>query len=123
MTNPIYRRRLLAHRFGIAMSFAAMLFGLVFLAWILADLLYNGFGALNLAIRDHSLGRSLPNSPYVPTGSTLREIWRSTFAQSRTRLSMSGLKQRQSFPWRCRHRLRLQERTGPTVWKGRDCCE
>jgi phosphate transport system permease protein len=46
--NPVYRKRLLAHRFGIVLSVLAMGIGLAFLAWILATLLINGFGALSL---------------------------------------------------------------------------
>ncbi|HBZ06439.1 MULTISPECIES: phosphate ABC transporter permease PstA [Massilia] len=45
--NPVYRRRLLAHRIGIALSVLAMAIGLAFLAWILATLLIQGFGALS----------------------------------------------------------------------------
>jgi phosphate transport system permease protein len=46
-TNPVYRKRLLAHRIGIALSVLAMAIGLAFLAWILWTLLANGFGALS----------------------------------------------------------------------------
>lgn len=46
--NPVYRRRLLAHRIGIALSIAAMAVGLLFLAWILFTLLIKGFGALSI---------------------------------------------------------------------------
>lgn len=45
--NPVYRKRLLAHRIGITLSVVAMGIGLAFLAWILGTLLYNGFGALD----------------------------------------------------------------------------
>jgi len=45
--NPVYRRRLLAHRVGIVLSILAMGIGLAFLAWILATLLINGLGALS----------------------------------------------------------------------------
>ena len=45
--NPVYRRRLLAHRVGIVLSVCAMAIGLAFLAWILSTLLINGFGALS----------------------------------------------------------------------------
>lgn len=45
--NPVYRRRLLGHRIGIALSVLAMAIGLGFLLWILATLLINGFGALS----------------------------------------------------------------------------
>ncbi|MET0981164.1 MAG: phosphate ABC transporter permease PstA [Telluria sp.] len=45
--NPVYRKRLLAHRVGIALSVCAMAVGLAFLAWILSTLLINGFGALS----------------------------------------------------------------------------
>ena len=48
--NPVYRRRLLAHRIGIILSVAAMAVGLGFLAWILATLLINGFDALALTL-------------------------------------------------------------------------
>lgn len=46
-TNPVYRKRLLAHRIGIALSVLAMAIGLAFLAWILWTLLANGLGALS----------------------------------------------------------------------------
>jgi phosphate transport system permease protein len=46
-TNPVYRRRLFAHRVGIALSVLAMAVGLGFLAWILFTLLVKGFGALS----------------------------------------------------------------------------
>jgi phosphate transport system permease protein len=45
-TNPVYRKRLLSHRIGIALSVLAMGIGLAFLAWILWTLLVNGFSAL-----------------------------------------------------------------------------
>jgi phosphate transport system permease protein len=45
--NPVYRRRRLAHRAGIALSVLAMAIGLGFLAWILFTLLVHGFGALS----------------------------------------------------------------------------
>ncbi|ALK96670.1 phosphate transport system permease PstA [Massilia sp. WF1] len=45
--NPVYRRRLLGHRVGIALSVLAMAIGLGFLAWILFTLLVHGFGALS----------------------------------------------------------------------------
>jgi phosphate transport system permease protein len=44
--NSVYRKRLLWHRVGIALSVLAMGIGLVFLAWILWTLLANGFSAL-----------------------------------------------------------------------------
>ncbi|GJJ01637.1 phosphate transport system permease protein PstA [Duganella rhizosphaerae] len=46
--NPVYRKRLLAHRIGIALSVLAMSVGLLVLAWILVTLAVKGFGALNL---------------------------------------------------------------------------
>lgn len=46
--NPVYRKRLLRHRIGIALSVGAMLVGLFFLLWILSTLLVKGFGALSL---------------------------------------------------------------------------
>lgn len=45
--NPVYRKRLLAHRVGILLSVIAMAIGLAFLAWILSTLLINGLGALS----------------------------------------------------------------------------
>lgn len=45
--NPVYRRRLVGHKIGIALSVVAMAIGLGFLAWILATLLIDGFGALS----------------------------------------------------------------------------
>jgi phosphate transport system permease protein len=46
--NPVYKKRLLAHRIGIALSVAAMAIGIAFLLWILATLLVKGFGGLSL---------------------------------------------------------------------------
>jgi phosphate transport system permease protein len=48
VVNPVYRKRLLRHRVGIALSVGAMLVGLFFLLWILSTLLIKGFGALSL---------------------------------------------------------------------------
>ena len=42
-----YRRRLIVNRFNLAMSLVTMAFGMVFLAWILAVLIQNGFAALS----------------------------------------------------------------------------
>ena len=46
--NPVYRKRLLTHRIGIALSVGAMSVGLLVLAWILITLAIKGFGALSL---------------------------------------------------------------------------
>jgi phosphate transport system permease protein len=46
--NAVYRKRLLVHRVGIALSVAAMSLGLIVLLWILATLVIKGFSALNL---------------------------------------------------------------------------
>jgi phosphate transport system permease protein len=46
--NPVYRKRLLTHRIGIALSVLAMSVGLLALAWILATLIIKGFGALSI---------------------------------------------------------------------------
>ncbi len=51
--NPIYRRRLVSHRIGIALSILAMAFGISFLLWILAVLLINGFDAIDIAMFTH----------------------------------------------------------------------
>lgn len=48
--NPVYRRRLLAHRIGIALCVLAMATGIIFLAWILFTLLGKGVGSLSLAM-------------------------------------------------------------------------
>jgi phosphate transport system permease protein len=50
MMNPVYRRRLWAHRVGIALSIFAMAVGLFFLGWILATLLTKGLGAISPAL-------------------------------------------------------------------------
>jgi phosphate transport system permease protein len=47
IVNPVYRKRLMAHRVGIALSVLAMSVGLIVLAWILSTLLIKGFGALS----------------------------------------------------------------------------
>jgi phosphate transport system permease protein len=52
--NPIYRRRLFWHRMGIFMSVAAMATGLVALLWILAVLLINGLGAVDIHMFTHT---------------------------------------------------------------------
>ena len=48
--NPVYRKRLLVHRIGIALSVLAMSVGLFFLLWILATLVIKGFGALSFEL-------------------------------------------------------------------------
>jgi phosphate transport system permease protein len=48
--NPVYRKRLLMHRVGIALSVGAMSIGLIFLVWILATLVIKGFDALSPAL-------------------------------------------------------------------------
>ena len=60
VVNPVYRRRLLGHRVGIALSICAMAVGLGFLAWILFTLLVHGFGALSGAL--FSLDTPAPGS-------------------------------------------------------------
>jgi phosphate transport system permease protein len=51
--NPVYRKRLLSHRIGIALSIGAMAIGLAFLLWILGTLLIKGFGGLGGALFTH----------------------------------------------------------------------
>jgi phosphate transport system permease protein len=51
--NPVYRKRLLGHRIGIALSVLAMAIGLAFLLWILSTLLIKGLGAVSLAMFVH----------------------------------------------------------------------
>ena len=50
VVNPVYRKRLLVHRIGIALSVLAMSIGLIFLAWILITLLIKGVGGLSLGM-------------------------------------------------------------------------
>jgi len=45
--SPRYRKRLLLNRFNLAMSLAAMVFGMSFLLWILFVLFQNGISALS----------------------------------------------------------------------------
>mgnify|MGYP006266785565 FL=1 len=52
--NPIYRRRLRWHRIGIFLSVVAMALGLTALLWILAVLLINGLGAVDLHMFTHT---------------------------------------------------------------------
>jgi phosphate transport system permease protein len=54
-SNPVYRRRLLAHRLGISLSVLAMAVGVGFLLWILATLLINGFSALSPVLFTHDI--------------------------------------------------------------------
>lgn len=49
-TQSVYRKRLLTHRLGIALSVTAMAIGIGFLMWILLTLVIKGSGALNLAL-------------------------------------------------------------------------
>ncbi|MGL4233864.1 MAG: phosphate ABC transporter permease PstA [Casimicrobium sp.] len=49
-TNPIYRRRLWVNRLNMAMSFATMAFGMVFLLWILFVLFSKGFAGLSFSL-------------------------------------------------------------------------
>jgi phosphate transport system permease protein len=46
--NPVYRRRMRMHRFGIALSVMAMSVGLIALMWILATLLIKGLGGIDV---------------------------------------------------------------------------
>ena len=52
--NPIYRRRLIQHRIGIMLSISAMALGISALLWILAVLIINGFGAIDIDIFTHT---------------------------------------------------------------------
>jgi phosphate transport system permease protein len=51
--NPVYRKRLLRHRIGIALSVLAMGIGLAVLLWILATLLIKGLGGLTIGMFAH----------------------------------------------------------------------
>jgi phosphate transport system permease protein len=48
--NPVYRRRLWAHRIGITLSFLAMVAGIFFLLWILVTLAIKGVSALHFSM-------------------------------------------------------------------------
>jgi phosphate transport system permease protein len=48
VVNRVYRKRLLVHRVGIALSVMAMAVGLFFLMWILSTLLIKGFGGISM---------------------------------------------------------------------------
>ena len=61
VVHAVYRRRLLGHRIGIALSVCAMAVGLGFLLWILATLLINGFGALSHTL--FTMDTPAPGSP------------------------------------------------------------
>jgi phosphate transport system permease protein len=61
VVNSVYRRRLLGHRIGIALSVLAMAVGLGFLLWILETLLVNGFGALSHTL--FTMDTPAPGSP------------------------------------------------------------
>ena len=52
--NSIYRRRLLQHRVGILLSISAMSIGICALLWILAVLVINGLGAIDLHMFTHT---------------------------------------------------------------------
>ena len=59
--NPVYRRRLLAHRAGMGLAIAAMAVGLGFLAWILTTLLLEGVHGLSSSL--FTLDTPAPGSP------------------------------------------------------------
>ena len=59
--NPVYRKRLLRHRIGIALSVLAMAIGLAVLAWILGTLLVKGLGGLSIGMFSHDT--LAPGSP------------------------------------------------------------
>jgi phosphate transport system permease protein len=59
--NPVYRRRLLAHRLGMVLSIGAMAIGLGFLAWILVTLLMEGFHGLSATL--FTMDTPAPGSP------------------------------------------------------------
>ena len=59
--NPVYRKRLLAHRVGIFLSIVAMGIGLSVLLWILATLVKEGFGGLSATL--FTLDTPAPGSP------------------------------------------------------------
>jgi len=48
--TPLYRKRVRTNRIALMLSILAMVIGMSFLAWILAVLLYKGFGAFSLSL-------------------------------------------------------------------------
>jgi len=52
--NPVYRRRARLNRLMLALSMAALVFGLVWLCWIIGTLLIKGAGALSITLFTHS---------------------------------------------------------------------
>ena len=50
MSTSRYRRRLVVNRFNLAMSLGTMAFGMLFLFWIVAVLVQNGYSALSPAL-------------------------------------------------------------------------
>ncbi|MEW6761218.1 MAG: phosphate ABC transporter permease PstA [Pseudomonadota bacterium] len=59
--NPVYRKRLLAHRVGIFLSVCAMGIGLAVLLWILATLVKEGFSGLSMTL--FTMDTPAPGSP------------------------------------------------------------
>ncbi len=59
--NPVYRKRLLAHRIGIFLSVCAMGLGLAVLLWILGTLVKEGFGGLSTML--FTMDTPAPGSP------------------------------------------------------------
>lgn len=49
-TTALYRKRVRTNRLALVLSIMAMVIGMGFLAWILAVLVYKGFGALSLTL-------------------------------------------------------------------------
>lgn len=49
-TTALYRKRVRTNRLALVLSILAMVIGMSFLAWILAVLLYKGFGALSFTL-------------------------------------------------------------------------
>lgn len=49
-TTALYRKRVRTNRLALVLSILAMVIGMGFLAWILAVLVYKGFGALSFAL-------------------------------------------------------------------------
>lgn len=49
-SNPIYKRRVWVNRINMAMSFATMAFGMIFLLWILFVLFSKGFAGLSFSL-------------------------------------------------------------------------
>lgn len=67
--NKVYRKRILTYKIGMILSFMGMVCGLIVLMWILATLVINGLGAMNLELLTQNT-----SSPDIGGGGLLNPI-------------------------------------------------